>query len=264
MAAFVALVIATVAAFFVTQHLKVTTPLVQGRPAPVPRTINPVYGSVCLRRTGKGKLVPTSYRRMQISFYLQNRSDDVSVSIVDRDGDQVRQIANNVFMRAHPPKRHLFTWNGRLADGSIAPAGTYYVKVSLLHEARSLVISNSTAALPVTVETTRPDVRVTSVTPASITSPGSTPVTIRYTGTGTLRPRILIYRLRAGRAAQLVKSYNATSRSGRSTWDGTLTGGRPAPPGRYLVGVRVTDEACAKATSPIAPTAAPQALVTVG
>ncbi len=31
-AAFVALAVATVAAFFVTQHLKVTTPLVTGRP----------------------------------------------------------------------------------------------------------------------------------------------------------------------------------------------------------------------------------------
>ena len=263
-AAFVVLVIATVAAFFVTQHLKVTTPLVQGRPSPVPRTFNPVYGRYCLRRTGKGKLVRTNYRQMLISFYLQNRSDEVSVYIVDRDGDQIRQIANNVFMRAHPPKRHYFTWNGRLADGSLAPAGTYYVKVSLFHEARSLVISNSTAALPVTLEVTKPHVRVTGVTPASITSGSSAPVTIRYTGTGTLRPRILIYRVRQGGAPRLVKSYNATSRSGRSLWDGTLTGGRPAPRGRYVVGVRVTDLACTTATSPVTPAAAPRAVVTVG
>ncbi|HEY1715319.1 MAG TPA: FlgD immunoglobulin-like domain containing protein [Solirubrobacteraceae bacterium] len=263
-AAFVALVIATVAAFFVTQHLKVTTPLVQGRPAPFPHTINPVYGGSCPHRNGKGKVKLVSYKRMIISFYLQNRSDEVSVYIVDRDRDVVRQIANNVFMRAHPPKRHYFTWNGRLADGSIAPAGTYYVKVSLFHEARSLVISNSTAALPVTVETTRPHVRVTGVTPATITSGTSAPATIRYTGTGSLRPRILIYRVRAGRALRLVKSYNATSRSGRSLWDGTLTGGRPAPRGRYVVGVRVTDLACTTATSPVTPAAAPRAVVTVG
>ena len=54
MAAFVALVIATVAAFFVTQHLKVSTPLIQYRPAPVPNTINPVYGASCPRRNGRG------------------------------------------------------------------------------------------------------------------------------------------------------------------------------------------------------------------
>ena len=83
------------------------------------------------------------------------------------------------------------------------------------------------------------------------------PVTIRYTGTGTLRPRILIYRVRQGGALRLVKSYNATSRSGRSLWDGTVAGGRPAPRGRYLVAVRVTDLACATGTSPVAPAAAP-------
>ena len=118
------------AAFFVTQHLKVTTPLIQYRPAPVPNTINPVHGGICRVRNGKGVVRRVSFKRMTISFYLQNRSDNVSVYIVDRDGDQVRQIANNVFMRAHPPKRHYFTWNGRLDDGSVAPAGAYYIKVS--------------------------------------------------------------------------------------------------------------------------------------
>lgn len=261
-AAFVALVIATVAAFFVTQHLKVTTPLIQGRPAPVPNTINPVYGGVCARRTAKGALRLVSYRRMGISFYLQNRSDNVTVQIVDRDGTPVRTIANNVYMRAEHPQRHYFTWNGRLADGSVAPAGVYYIKVSLLHQARTLVISNSTAALPVTVQTTRPQVRVTSVTPAAIATGSGTPVTIRYTGTGAARPRILIFRVTGGRPRQ-VKNYAATSRAGASTWDGSLRGGKPAPPGTYVVGVLFTDKACTTSLSPVSPTLAPRAVVTV-
>ena len=224
-AAFVALVIATVAAFFVTQHLKVTTPLIPGRPAPVPNTINPVYGGVCARRTAKGALRLVSYRRMGISFYLQNRSDNVTVQIVDRDGTPVRTIANNVYMRAEHPQRHYFTWNGRLADGSVAPAGVYYIKVSLLHQARTLVISNSTAALPVTVQTTRPQVRVTSVTPAAIAAGSGTPVTIRYTGTGAARPRILIFRITGGRPRQ-VKNYAATA--GRARAPGTGASRRQA------------------------------------
>ena len=260
--AFVALALATVAAFFITQHLKVTTPLIQYRPAPVPNTINPVYGGVCRLRGGKAAR-RVSFRRMGISFYLQNRSDDVSVYIVDRDGDQVRQIATNVFMRAHPPRRHYFTWNGRLADGSVAPAGVYYIKVSLFHEARSLIISSSTAALPVTVETTRPRVRVTRVSPASVTSGAGARVTIHYTGTGTVRPRMLIYRV-SGARTRLVKSYAATSKAGASTWDGTVAGGRPAPPGTYVAAVLLTDRACTTARSPSSPTAAPAAVVTVG
>ncbi|MGZ4312457.1 MAG: hypothetical protein ACXVR1_10170 [Solirubrobacteraceae bacterium] len=261
-AAFVALVIATVGAFFVTQHLKVTTPLIQGKPAPVPSTINPVYGGVCLRRNGKGVLVPVSFRRMKVSFYLQNRSDLVDVFIV-HEGVNIRQIGNDVSMRAHPPQRHEFTWDGRLADGSVAPASVYDVKVVLVHEGRSLVISNSTAPLPVTVETARPNVRVTSVGPSSVTSGSATPVTIRYTGTGALRPRILIYRIRPGRAPQQVKSYSATSRAGASTWDGTTANGKPAPPGTYVAGVLFTDRACVTARSPASPAAAPQAVITV-
>ncbi|HEX3977188.1 MAG TPA: FlgD immunoglobulin-like domain containing protein [Solirubrobacteraceae bacterium] len=263
MAAFVALVIATVAAFFVTQHLKVSTPLIQGTPAPVPNTINPVYAGVCSLHGAKGVVTPWNYKLMKISFYLQNRSDNVTVQIVDRDDTPVRTIGNAVFMRANPPKRHEFIWNGRQADGSIAPAGIYYVKVSLLHQGRSLIISNSTAARPVTVETTRPRVRVTGVTPATISAGSRTPVTIRYTGTGAIRPRILIFRIAGGRPRQ-VKSYAATTRAGSSTWDGTLAGGKPAPPGTYVVALRFTDKACTMSRSPASPAAAPRAVVTVG
>ena len=261
-AAFVALVIATVGAFFVTQHLKVTTPLIQGRPAPVPSTINPVDGGVCLRRNGKGKLAPVSFRRMKVSFYLQNRSDNVDVYIV-HDGVKVRQIGDNVYMQAHPPRRHVFWWNGRLADGRIAPDGTYFVNVVLTHEARSLLISGPTAAEPVMVLTTPPHVRVTSVSPSSVRSGATTPITIRYTGAGVLRPRIFIYRIRPGRAPQQVKSYNATSRAGASTWDGTLADGRSAPSGTYLAALLLTNRACTTTRSPVSPTLAPQAVITV-
>ena len=261
-ATFVALVIATVGAFFVTQHLKVTTPLIQGKPAPVPSIINPVSGGVCLRRNGKGKLVPVSFKRMQVSFYLQNRSDNVDVYIV-HDGVKVRQIADDVYMDAHPPERHQFSWDGRLADGRVAPDGTYYINVVLTHEARSLLISGSTAAEPVTVQTVPPHVRVTSVTPSAVVSGAGTPVTIRYTGTVGLRPRILIYRVRPGHPPRQVKSYRATSRAGVSTWDGTLAAGRPAPPGTYVAGLLVTNRACTTARSPIAPARAPQAVITV-
>jgi flagellar hook assembly protein FlgD len=261
-AAFVALVIATVAAFFVTQHLKVATPFIQGSPAPVPNTINPVYGGSCSLRTGKGVERLVSFKRMNISFYLQNSSDDVDVWIIDRNRQRIRQIGRNVFMRARPPKRHPFSWNGRLANGSVAPAGVYYIQVYLVHQARSLIISNHTAALPVTVETTRPQVRVTGVTPATIATAAQTPVTIHYTGTGAVRPRILIDRVTAGGERQ-VKSYAATTRSGTSTWDGTIAGGKPAPPGTYVISVRVTDKACTTSRSPTTPAAAPGAVVTV-
>ena len=86
-AAFVALVTATVGAFFFIQHLKVTTPLINGFPAPVPSSINPVDGGVCRTHTPpNGGLEPVSFRQTRVSFYLLHRSDNVDVYIVNADG----------------------------------------------------------------------------------------------------------------------------------------------------------------------------------
>jgi hypothetical protein len=101
------------------------------------------------------------------------------------------------------------------------------------------------------------------VTPATITPGSGAPATIHYTGTGTLRPRILVFRVRPGRPLQQVKNFAATTRTGSTTWDGTLRGGRPAPPGTYLMAVRVIDKACTTGTSPLSAAGAPHAVVTV-
>ncbi len=260
--AFVALVVATVGAFFVIQHLKVSTPLVAGRPAPVPGTINPVSGGICLIRNGKGVLAPVSFRRSKVSFYLINRADDVDVYIVNRDGAIVRTLpGSGRYLKTY--KRREFVWNGREDNGQVAPDGLYDIRVSLVHQGRTLLISNYSSGVvePITIDTQRPRPVVTSVSPATISSSASAPVTIRYAGNDGLRPRILIYRLgRAG--ARQVKSYSATSRSGTSTWDGTI-GGRAAAPGAYLIALRLTNKACTTSSSPVSAAAAPHAVVTV-
>jgi hypothetical protein len=252
-AAFVALAIATAAAFFFIQHLKVSTPLIAGQPSPHPSAINPVSGGVCPFPGPHGKPIPTSFREMKISFYLLNRNDDVDVFIVRPDGVVVDTIATDVPMVAKPhPKRHQFIWNGRLSDGRVAPDGTYDIKVTLLHQGRSYVIADASTGtvLPVTVQTTPPAIRVTSVSgpggerPAVIPVPGGSDAMIRYAGTDKLRPRIEIYRSSASGTLHLVKTYSATTSSGTSVWDGTLTHRRPAPQGTYLVGLQLTDATC--------------------
>jgi hypothetical protein len=225
----------TVAAFFVTQHLKVSTPLLDGTPAPHPASINPVSGQIC-----KG----TSHRAMHISFYLLNRSDDVDVDIVDPGGSVVATLASGVHMQGgrHPVRRG-FVWNGRTSGGRVAPDGTYYIRVSLIHQGRSVLISNNAGALPVTVETVAPHPRVTGVAPGLIPRAGVTGATVRYTGNAGLPGRMLVYRTDRPGAPKLVKSFPARP-AGRTTWDGTMAGGAPAPQGTYLVGLRVTDRAC--------------------
>jgi hypothetical protein len=261
-AAFVALVIVTVGAFFVVQHLKVSTPLVAGRPAPVPRTINPVSGGVCAVRNGKGVLTRVSFRTAKVSFYLINRADDVDVYIVDDDGEIVRTLAGSGrYLRTF--KRRTYVWNGREDDGRVAPDGAYDIQVFLVRQARSLKIRNSVSGViePITVDTVPPHPVVTSVSPAMITASSPSSVTIRYAGTDGLRPQILIYRIGPAGPRQ-VKSYAATSRAGSSVWDGTI-GGRPASRGTYVVAVALTNKACTTGKSPATVAAAPDAVVTV-
>jgi hypothetical protein len=240
-AAFVALAIATVAAFFITQHLKVTTPLWAGYPAPSPEAINPVDGQVCRAHGPKGTTKLVSHRSMAVSFYLLNRADDVDVFIVDSGGTIVRQVGFAVHMRVR--KRHTFHWDGRLPNGSVAPDGNYYIRVSLVNQDRSALISNNTDALPVTVETVPPRPRVISVAPSLIPQPGVAGARIHFTGTRGLAGRVLIYRTDLAGPPRLVKTF-ASGRGSATRWDGTLSGGRPAPQGTYLVGLKVTDRAC--------------------
>jgi hypothetical protein len=239
-AAFVALVIATIAAFFVTQHLKVTTPLIAGFPAPFPAEINPVDGQTCLRRNPRGQLVPVSFRRLKVSFYLLHRADQVAVYVVDQDGTVVKALAPR---HMGVKRRSTFTWDGREDNGSVAPDGIYYLRVSLIHQGRSLLISNNAGPEPVTVETKAPQLVVTGVTPTLIPQQTGSLVTIHYSGSHRLRPRILIYRTDLPGGPRLVKSYPATSAAGHSTWNGMI-GGLAAPQGTYLVGLKLTDQAC--------------------
>jgi len=231
-----ALAAVTVAAFFVVQHLKISTPLLAGNPAPHPAAINPIGGQVC-----RG----TSHRSMQISFYLQNRSDDVDVDIVDTGGTVVASLASGVHMQGgrHPVRRP-FAWDGRTSSGVVAADGIYYVRVSLIHQGRYVLISDSAGSpLPVTVKTVAPHPRVTAVTPGLIPRAGVAGAVVRYTGNAALPGRMLIFRTDLPGAPRLVKSFPARA-GGATTWDGTVAGGSPAPQGTYLVGLRVTDRAC--------------------
>src|SRR5436309_14958586 len=107
------LVVATVAAFFVTQHLKVTTPLLAGFPAPAPSAINPVSGGTC---------DGVQHRVTRVSFYLLHRSDDVDVYVIDQSGNVVATVASGRHMRRGVRKPDgEFSWDGRLADGGLAP-----------------------------------------------------------------------------------------------------------------------------------------------
>jgi N,N-dimethylformamidase beta subunit-like, C-terminal/FlgD Ig-like domain len=226
-AAFSALIVATVGAFFVTQHLKVSTPLIAGSPKPSPAFISP-------RGTGCGG----SRRVANFSFYLLHRADDVSVYIVDQQGTIVRTLASGRHMRRNVRiPDGVFPWNGREDNGRIAPDGKYYFRIALLHQGRTVELTSK----PVTVETTPPRPVVTSATPSIIPS-GAAGVTIAYRARGGSGGFVQIYRTDLPGGPRRVLSFG-TSGNGRRQWDGTIAG-RPAPAGTYLVGLRLSDRAC--------------------
>jgi hypothetical protein len=258
--AFAALVVATVAAFFITQHLKVSTPLLAGFPRPVPAAINPVRGISCFD-PAVGKTL--NYREMSISFYLLNQSDAVDVWVVDRHLRIVATLASGTFMPGgNHPVRKQFVWDGHENNGPLAPDGQYYVRVRLRHQVRTVTISDSSGPIPFRIITTPPKPRIILVTPRVIRTAQPAQVRIEYAGNEDRAATILIYHLDRRRRATLVKSFLTAGRGHTALWNGMIRK-QPAAPGTYVIGLEVTDAACNTARYPAMVSPPPRGAVEV-
>ncbi|MBV9165775.1 MAG: hypothetical protein JO342_06445 [Solirubrobacterales bacterium] len=143
-AVYVALVVATIAAFFISQHLKVTTPFISGVSGPYPPAINPVDGPTNCPVSSGGRHV--SQRFTKVSFFLLHHVDNVDVYVVNQSGNAVRSLARGVFMAKKQARS--FIWNGRDGAGGTVAKGSYFFQVHLIHQQRTIEIQQ-----PVTVET---------------------------------------------------------------------------------------------------------------
>ncbi len=234
---FTLLAVATVGAFFVVQHLKVTTPLIAGFPAPDPSVLDPRAGGVC---------GGVNHRQMRISFYLKHRSDDVDVYVIDPGGAVVATLASGRHMEGGGhPVRSMFVWDGREDSGGYAPDGTYYVEVVLIHQDRTVVIAPTSGGSPspVRVETQPPRPVVTAVSPHVVPERGSLRTTIHVGGNQGHAGTVRVYRTDGPGRPRLVKTFVAPLNGATAVWDGTIHG-RAAPAGTYAVGLDVTNAAC--------------------
>ncbi len=118
------LVLATVAAFAWSQHLK-RDPLVLDRVT---------FGTAASRA-----LTPNGdcrFDRIRIRFRV-TRSDHADVQVVKPGGGLVVTLARDVYLQRY--RFFTFYWDGRMREDGIAPPGRYKLRVKLLGQERTLV-----------------------------------------------------------------------------------------------------------------------------
>jgi hypothetical protein len=223
---FALLVVATFGAFFVAQELKSTPPLVQDL------KVTPFFSP---NRDGR-------FDRARASFVLK-RTDDVTVRVIDHEGDVVRELADN--RRLPVGRRMNIVWDGRDADGRMLPDGIYRVRASLRRQARSVTLPRN-----IRKDTKPPYILVTSIGPLRdkvprpelIPNAAGEPGRVSFRG-GRHHKEVLVYRtdvrpVRRVFDAPIELADDAT----RWTWNGTVDGRRVAA-GTYLVIIRARDKA---------------------
>jgi hypothetical protein len=222
---FAVLVVATVAAFFVTQQLKGEFPLVI-RFATKPAHFSP---------NGDG-FRDTS----QIGFDL-SESASVSFMVIDSEGTEVRQIGSS--RRLAGDAKHRFTWDGRDDGGNVVPDGTYRMRVVRRDESRVI-----DSVKEISVDTVPPRVTLVSAKPSAIATglPGEPPrVELRYRGPKNKAPVVRVFRTGEGRPRIVRRFRGGPNRT--ATWDGSVSAGpertEPAPEGDYAFTVAVRDKA---------------------
>jgi flagellar hook assembly protein FlgD len=223
---FALFVVATGGAFFVTQRLKRSTPIV---------TRVFFYQWI-------GPLCHCDKAKVTLRFDLP-KAQRVTVSLVNRDGEVVRTFADDSFLSKGT---HPFVWDGHGDNGQVVPDGSYRMRVGLREEGRSI-----TAPRVLHVDTRAPRPKIVAVTPPTVVPGSSTRrgrVRIRFVGPAAPPPEFAVWRTDGGKAEQVA---GFTGRRGRqtATWDG-LVNGAPAPEGAYAFSVTVQDKAGNKGSVP--------------
>jgi hypothetical protein len=222
---FAVLVVATAAAFFLTQQLKGDFPLVI-RFATKPAHFSP---------NGDGYRDTT-----RIGFDLSEPAN-VSFMVVDAEGTEVRRIVEG--RRLAGDAKHRFEWDGRDDAGGGVPDGTYRMRVVRRDESR--VIDSQKE---ITVDRVPPRVALASADPSVIASglPGeSQTVRLRYRGPRNGAPIVRVFRTGDG-APRVVRRFRGRP-DRTAVWDGRVSAGpertEPAPEGDYAFTVAVRDHA---------------------
>lgn len=222
---FALLVLATVAAFFITQKLKHE-----------PSVVQQFHELPSFSPTGVG------HTAERISFKIK-RADEVTVTVANAGGDEVATLYGPRRLRAYHPLS--LQWDGRTSGGRQAPDGRYHVLIRLRNQNRTVQIPGRTFLL----NTRPPQPEIAAITeggavtqtagPAILPTPDRKPLTIAFSpGTGR-DPELFVYRTDVT-PARLVEQLAIAPGATTATWDGTVHG-RRVPAGTYVVAIRDRD-----------------------
>jgi hypothetical protein len=223
---FALLVVATIAAFFVTQQLKSEDALVL-RFAAKPQQFSP---------NGDG-----TRDRSEVGFDL-SRPATVSFYVLDGEGNEIRRVVDDRALAGDT--KHRFTWDGRDDDGVPVPDGLYRMRVVQRSEGR--VINSSKR---IRVDRKPPEVTLLESVPGVIAprEPGQEiEVVVRYRGPSNSAPEFRVFRTDVAGEPLVVRRFRGND-DRRGIWHGEVATGpeqtEPAPDGDYAFTVTVRDKA---------------------
>jgi hypothetical protein len=205
------LLVATAAAFAITEHLKLIKSPVFGT------LVSKVFSPTCHCSTNTAA----------VRFRLR-RPDRVTVTIVDSDHHHVATVVTGFPMIAR--HAHTFRWDGRTSSGQVAPDGVYYPWLHLEQGHHTYRFINR-----ITLDTKVPEVLSASVErPVLFAGPGRS-VAIRYALSEPAHAVVYLGR------RQLVVG-RPTRMHSRIKWAGAI-GGQPVREGTYVLSIGARDDA---------------------
>lgn len=207
-----ALLAGSVVAFVVAERLKLERSPVGGT------QVDKVFSPVC----------DCPQRRARIEFRLR-RSDRLTLSVLDVDGEEVRTLVDG---DRYPKGPLRFSWDGKDDDGRIVAEGSYRPKVELGRADRTIVLPN-----PIRVDVTSPQLTAVSVRPRALSPDGDgrgDVVRVRYRGDEPVQATLFVngHRRVVGRRKRP---------GGQLQWLGGGPGGTTLPPGTYRLAVQAQD-----------------------
>jgi flagellar hook assembly protein FlgD len=225
------LVVATFGAFFLAQRLKNSPPVLSEI------GVRPLFSP-----NGDGRFDVT-----RVSFRVKE-TDDITVAVIDAEGDEVRELTSNRHVHAGELVR--LKWNGRTDDGGRAPDGRYRYRITLRHQGRSVKLATS-----VRLDTVPPRPRVLSVGPFKTPGPEILPLAdggdaIVHLQAPGYKPVIRLFKTGPGPTRKVLEDDTLQDGAKEWTWDGTVEG-RPVSPGTYVVTIETRDKAGNRGLSPL-------------